>query len=78
LHSLNLNQEEREHEISSPSCSFRNEVLIKLIRGFMAISLHLKQVLCTEKLLVFQVGRREALARLVSGEGMFTNKEDEK
>ena len=78
MHSLNLNQGEREDEISSPSCSFWNEVLIKLIRGFMAISLHLKQVLCTEKLLVFQVDRPEALTRLVSEEGMFTNKEDEK
>jgi hypothetical protein len=43
----------------------------------MASSLHLKQVLCTEKLFVFQVGRREPVTRLVSGEGMFTNKEDE-
>jgi hypothetical protein len=44
----------------------------------MASSLHLKQVLCTEKLLMFQVGRREALTRLVVEKRTFTNKENEK
>ncbi len=44
----------------------------------MAISLHPKQVVSTEKLLMFQVGRREALTRLVVEKRTFTNQEDEK
>jgi len=63
---------------TSPSCSFWNEVLIKLIRGFMAISLHPKQVVSTENLLMSQVGRRETFTGLVVEKRMFANKEDEK
>ena len=40
----------------------------------MAISLNPKQVVSSEKLLVSQVGRQEALTRLVVEKGMFTNK----
>jgi hypothetical protein len=44
----------------------------------MAISLYPKQVVSTEKLLMFQVGRREALTRLVVEKRMFTHQEDVK
>jgi|OpeIllAssembly_1097287.scaffolds.fasta_scaffold02506_4 hypothetical protein len=44
----------------------------------MAISLHPEQVVSTEKLLMFQVGRRGALKRLVEEKRTFTNQEDEK
>ena len=44
----------------------------------MAISLHPKQVVSTEKLLMFRVDRREALTRLVVEKRTFTNQEDEK
>jgi len=62
-----------KHEISSPSCSFRNEVLIKLTRGLMAIPLHPKQVVSTEKLLP---GRPTGSPyRLVVEKRMFTHQE---
>jgi hypothetical protein len=55
----------RENYLFHPSCSFPNEVLIKLTRGSMAIPLHLKQVVSAEKLLMSPVGRWETLTRLV-------------
>lgn len=44
----------------------------------MAIPLHLKQVVSTEKLLMSQGDQREALTRLVVEKWTFTHKEDER
>jgi len=44
----------------------------------MATPLHLKQVVSTEKLLISQGDRREALTRLVVEKRMFTHREDER
>jgi len=44
----------------------------------MAIPLDPNQVASTEKLLVFEVGRRKALTRLVVERRTLTNQEDER
>ncbi len=71
-------KDKREHKISSASCPFRDEVLLKLLRGFRTSSLHPGHVVSFDELLGSRVGQREALTGLVVEKGMFTQKEEEK